>query len=371
MAVTMRPGLRPGVRNKPRSRSALSAAGALTVMLTICAAANAAMPRIGVRGERLYAGARPWRAFGMNWGIGDHSPVNAYFDDPTAQNFATLRTELSVARQMGANSMRIPLQLAQVMATPTRARPSTLIALQQLLALAQSDGIYLDITGDLVWQPTKAPQWYGRMPWHTRWQVQARFWKAVAHTAARSPAVLCYELTSEPVVAQTPGYYYGQIGDWWFVQSIATRPASDADATARAWTTRMAHAVRSQDNRPVTIGMLPLTTGPFAPANVGPYLDMITIHEYPATGQAASAISLIDSYDASHKPVLLGETFQLADDPATQQQFLTASAPHLTGAFEFFNGHTPVGMHPQTIADAMYQNSLNQFLTLRHQLLTS
>jgi hypothetical protein len=35
------------------------------------------------------------------------------------------------------------------------------------------------------------------------------------------PAVLCYELTSEPIVAQTPGYYYGQIGRWWFVPKIA------------------------------------------------------------------------------------------------------------------------------------------------------
>jgi hypothetical protein len=82
------------------------------------AAGMATMPRISVHGDQLYAGSRPWRAWGMNWGMGDHKPVIAYFDDPTAANFAVLSSELGTARAMGANSMRIYLQLGQVMATP-------------------------------------------------------------------------------------------------------------------------------------------------------------------------------------------------------------------------------------------------------------
>jgi hypothetical protein len=129
------------------------------------AAASAAMPRIGVHGDRLYAGSRPWRAWGMNWGIANHAPVFAYFDNPTAANLAVVRAELRTARAMGANSMRIYLQLGQVMPTPTQPRRRTLRVLQRLLALAHGDGIYLDITGDLVWQPSRAPAWYGRLPW--------------------------------------------------------------------------------------------------------------------------------------------------------------------------------------------------------------
>ncbi len=56
-------------------------------MLTICATASAAMPQITVRGDRLYAGARPWRAWGMNWGVGDHEPVIDYFNNPTDEEF--------------------------------------------------------------------------------------------------------------------------------------------------------------------------------------------------------------------------------------------------------------------------------------------
>jgi hypothetical protein len=327
------------------------------------------MPRISVRGDRLYGGDRPWRAWGMNWGVGDHEPVIAYFDDPSTANLSVLRGELASARGMGANSMRIYLQLAQVMATPTRPRARTLTALRRLLALAQSDGIYLDITGDLVWRPSRAPAWYGHLGRRSRWRVQALFWKAVAHAASSSPAVLCYELTSEPIVARTRAYYYGRIGSWWFQQSIATAPPRDADELARSWTRLLASAVRSEDNRPVTIGLLPDTTGPFSPANVGDLLDMLTVHEYPTTGQAAAAISVIRLFAAARKPVLLGETSMLMDDALTQGRFLTAAARSLAGAFEFFDGRDPATVQVHGIYDAVYRAGLEQFSRLRGRLL--
>jgi hypothetical protein len=305
----------------------------------------------------------------MNWGMGDHAPINAYFDHPTAANLAVLKVELRAAHALGANSMRIYLQLGQVMATPTKPRQRTLTALTRLLALAQRDRIYLDITGDLVWQPARAPAWYDQLPVQRRWQVQARFWKAVAHAASTSPAVLCYELTSEPIVSPTPGYYYGQIGNWSFVQSIATAQGGQANALARAWTRLLANAVRSQDDRPVTIGLLPVTTGPFAPANIADLLDLLIVHEYPTTGQTPAALSLIGSFASYHKPLLLGETFMLTDDGPTQNTFLTAAAPHLAGAFEFFDGRNPTNMQIHTMSDAIYQASLQQFQTLRPLLL--
>jgi hypothetical protein len=334
-------------------------------MLMICPVAIAAMPRMTVRGDRLYAGARPWRAWGMNWGVGDHEPVIDYFNNPTTRNFGVLRSELRTARAMGANSMRIYVQLGQVMATPIQPRQRTLTALRRLLALAQTEGIYLDITGDLVWQPSRAPAWYGGLTRQQRWQVQARFWKAVAHAAADSPAVLCYELTSEPIVAPTPGYYYGQMGEWYFVQSIAIAAGTEANRLARAWTRLMARSVHAEDDRPVTIGLLPLTTGPFAPANIADLLDMLVVHDYPTTGQAPQAIALIHRFAAAHKPVLLGETAILSDDAATQQAFLTGAATDLVGAFEFFDGRDPRTIKPKTIYDAVYQVGLEQFMALR------
>src|SRR5437764_2035391 len=75
----------------------------LLVLMVWSTAAYGSMPRMSVRGNRLYAGARPWRAWGMNWGVDHHAPVVAYFDNPTAARLATLRAELRTARRMGAN----------------------------------------------------------------------------------------------------------------------------------------------------------------------------------------------------------------------------------------------------------------------------
>lgn len=100
-----------------------------------------ALPRIRSVGGRLYAGRTQWRAWGFNWGIGDHAPVIAYFDDPTPANLGVLACELHTARSLGANSMRVYLELGQVMENPTTARPSALAALQSLLRLAEREHV--------------------------------------------------------------------------------------------------------------------------------------------------------------------------------------------------------------------------------------
>jgi hypothetical protein len=123
--------------------------------------------------------------------------------------------------------------------------------------------------------------------------------------------------------------------------------------------------VRSQDDRPVTIGLLPVTRGPFSPANVARLLDLLVVHEYPSTGQAAAAVDLIHTYASYRKPVILGETFLLNDDALTQAAFLSGAAPFLAGSFEFFDGRDPRAMQPATLYDAIYQASLQQFIGLR------
>ena len=168
----------------------------------------------------------------------------------------------------------------------------------------------------------------------------------------------------------SPGYYYGPIGDWWFVQSIATAHGGEADAVARSWIDCLRAPSGSQDDRPVSVGLLPVTTGPFAPANIADLLDLLTIHEYPRTGHALSAVSTVDAFAAFHKPVILGESFMLSDDGPTQSAFLRAAAPRLSGAFEFFDGRDPNKMEITTVYDAVYCVSLQQFSNLRHLLLT-
>jgi hypothetical protein len=327
------------------------------------------MARITVRGDQLYAGAAPWRAWGFNWGIGDHVPSLSYFDDPTPAGLAVLTGELRTAHRMGANSMRVYLELGQVMQGPDQVRVRVLAALRRVLAVAESQRVYLDITGDLVWRPDHVPAWYERLGEQARWRVQARFWTAVARAASASPAVLCYELTSEPIISESAGHYQGLLDGWTFVQSIAQRRGRNPRTLARAWTSEVATAVRSQDDRPVTIGMLPVLHDAFVPANVADLLDMLVVHEYPHQGQAAAAIALVRGFAAFHKPVLLGETFMIQDDAATQRAFLLGANRYLVGTMEFFDGRDPAHMTVATMGDAIYQVALEQFIALRPALL--
>lgn len=111
----------------------------------------------------------------------------------------------------------------QVLTSPTQTRSRTLFRLRTLLTAAERERVYLDITGNLAWRPERVPEWYEQLSERSRWQVQANFCRAVAHTAGRSPAVLCYELTSEPVIDEGPDHYLGDLDGWTFVQSIAER----------------------------------------------------------------------------------------------------------------------------------------------------
>jgi len=53
---------------------------------------------------------------------------------------------------------------------------------------------------------------------------------------------------------------------------------------ARAWTELLAAAVRSNDDRPVTIGLLPALDDGFTPACVADLLHMLVVHEYSQQG---------------------------------------------------------------------------------------
>ena len=327
-----------------------------------------AMPRITVRGDRLYAGSVPWRGWGFGWG-GTPFPTLAYFDDPTRARLNALAQQLRTAHRLGANSMRIFIELGQVMAGPRRVRRRTLKALKALLSLAEYERVYLDIAGNLVWRPGAALAWYDALTESERWDVQARFWEAVAGIAATSPAVLCYELTSEPIVAGGPGYYDGWVGGMSFVQSIADGQGRDTVAVARAWTRELATAVRKEDKRPVTIGFLPTVHAAIVPDTVGDLLDVIELHVSPGQTTPANADLIVRNFARLHKPVLIGETGVLFCSGRVERTFLLWANRYVDVFDEWFDGRDPTHMRAQTISDALYRSSLLQFISLRPTLL--
>jgi Cellulase (glycosyl hydrolase family 5) len=323
-----------------------------------------ALPSITARGTDLSANGSRWIGYGANYGIGEITPYSGFDEAQWTHDF-------DVAQDLGFNSLRVYLPLFHYVERNPQGKlqavQTHLADLTTILQMAESRGIYLDLTGNLVWHGAdEAPDWYDAMGYADRWNVQQFFWRQISKTAAPSSAVLMYELTSEPTIGGS-SWYTCPFAGWVFCPNLATNVSgSTAAALAQQWTKKMANAVRVYDKRHIiSIGMLPAKGGPLGPANVGRYLDAITFHEFPITGGADSSISTAQWFASWNKPTILGETFMLRDDADTHQQFLLGIKPYVDSYMTFFDG-----LPLEEQSDPYRRADLDLFVSLREQLLT-
>jgi hypothetical protein len=329
-------------------------------------AAPSALPEVQREGSDLFAAGERFRVWGFNYGIGDRYPILRYFDRPTEGRLQEVVADMREARALGANTLRVYLEIKAFMKGPNQPRRRALAALAALLDEAEHLHIYLDLTGNLVWRAP--PAWYDALPEQLRWAVQARFWRAVARTARSSPAVLVYELTSEPVIADGEHWYCGEMGGYTFIQRIVREVSGrDPSELARRWIRLLTASIRAQDRRHlIGLGLLPLG-GPFGGANISDLLDVMLVHEYPEDGREGEAISLVRDFAAGGKPVILGETAPLLATAATWGSFLSGSRSLVDGYLFFYDGRTPQELGT-TVGDAWYAAALDQFRRLRGSL---
>lgn len=353
------------------ARRVLAGAAILFLAAADCSSAQA-QARVTANGGDLAAGGQPFVAFGFNYAFGGTYPTLRYFDRPTKARLRVVRRDFAEARAMGANTLRVFLEAGQFMDDRRTPRRAALDAYERLLGMAERKGLYLDVSGNLNWRPSKRDGWYDRLSERGRWRTQARFWRAVAQRSRAYDSVLCFELTSEPLVGESRSWYTGRFGGFDFGQFVARAlEGRTPEAVARAWTHRMRTAIRSRDRRHlVTIGLLPHTNGPFGPANVDDLLHVLTVHQYPRRDHADASVELVRQFAASGKPVILGETFQLRGGPVTQEQFLIGARPYLDGFLGFYDGRSPAEVVPTTYQDFLYRSSLEQMLALRPTLVT-
>jgi hypothetical protein len=330
------------------------------------AAAPTKLPDILRQGGDLVAGGERFRAWGFNYGIGDRYPILSYFDRPTASRLDEVVADMGEARSLGANTLRVYLEIKAFMKGPKQPKRHAFAALSTLLDKAEQLGIYLDITGNLVWR--SPPRWYDALPEQARWAVQARFWREVARTGRSSSAVLVYELTSEPVVADGDGWYTGEMGGYTFVQRIIREVGGrDTSRLARRWIRQLTASIRAYDRRHlIGVGLLP-SGGPFGGANVGDLLDVLLLHEYPADGSEAESIARVHDFAASGKPVILGETAPLWATPESWESVLSGSRHVVDGHLYFYDGRMPRELG-SAMPDAWHAGALNQFRQLRRSL---
>jgi hypothetical protein len=324
------------------------------------------MPWVKVAADkRSFALDPSGRAF-VPWGLNyDHDEQGRLLEDYWEAEWAKVETDFRAMRKLGANVVRVHLQFGKFMDAADRPNAAALDRLAKLLTLAESCGLYLDLTGLGCYHKKDVPAWYDKLGEKERWDAQARFWSAVAARCKDSPAIFCYDLMNEPVV---PGGRRKD-GDWLgpdfagkhFVQFVtldqADRPRPDV---ARRWLRHLAAAVRKEDKRHlVTVGLVDwsldrkgLTSG-FVPEKVVDEVDFLCVHIYPEKGKVDEALQTLAGF-AVGKPVVIEEIFPLKCSIKELGQFVEGSRKSAAGWVGFYWGKPPEELRKSKgIADAI------------------
>lgn len=320
----------------------------------------------------LESSGEPFVPWGFNY---DHDDSGRLLEDYWETEWPAVERHFSQMKKLGANVVRIHLQLGKFMVGPDKPNQRALDRLEMLLALAERERLYLDLTGLGCYHKQDVPAWYDALGEKERWDVQAEFWRAVAARCATSPAVFCYDLMNEPVV---PGgkredgqWLGGAFAGKHFVQFITLdqvdRPRPEI---ARAWVKRLSTAIREVDpGRLVTIGLVdwsldrPGLTSGFTPQKIETDLDFLCVHLYPEQGKLEEAIKTLSGFSVG-KPVVIEETFPLKCSLDEFGRFIERSEKHASGWIGFYWGKPPEELRrSREIRDALVLGWLDFFVS--------
>ncbi len=297
----------------------------------------------------LESSGKPFVPWGFNY---DHDDSGRLLEDYWESEWATVETHFAQMKELGANVVRIHLQLGKFMDSPAEPNKKSLQQLVKLLDLAEKQQLYLDLTGLGCYHKQDVPGWYDSLGEKERWDVQAKFWQVVAESCANSPAVFCYDLMNEPVV---PGgkrlegeWLGGAFAGKHFVQFITLdqrdRPRHEI---AQAWLKHLITAVREKDKRHlITVGLVdwslerPGLTSGFVPEKIAADLDFLSVHLYPEADKLDDAIQTLKGFSVG-KPVVIEETFPLKCSIEEFSHFIQRSVKHAGGWIGFYWGKPP------------------------------
>lgn len=251
-------------------------------------------------------------------------------------------------RDLGANAVRVHLQLGAFMDGPREVNRRALDQLSRLVKLAEENGLYLNITGLGCYHKDDVPEWYDGMGERERWAVQARFWEAVAETCAGEPAVFCYDLMNEPVVSEGEEWLPGEgLAGKHYVQRISRDPAGrDSREIADAWAGTLVEAIRRRDSEAlITVGVIPWAhTWPnakpvFYSDEAKENFDFASVHFYPRSGEIDGALAALAVYDVG-MPLVIEEMGPLHCTLEEFAGFVERSRRNADGWFGFYWGKT-------------------------------
>ena len=309
------------------------------------------------------------------WGVNyDHDEPGRLLEDYWHQEWPTIVEDFKEIKALGANTVRIHLQTAKFMQTSTEPNKTSLKQLARLVELAEETKLYLDITGLGCYHKKDVSEWYDAMDETARWDVQARFWEAVAKTCAESPAIFCYDLMNEPILpgadkAETE-WLAGEFGGKHFVQRITLDLAGRTrEQVAKAWVDKLVAAIRKHDNKHmITVGVIPWAhvwpnAKPFFYSEeVGENLDFASVHFYPKKGEVEKALKALAVYDVG-KPLVVEEMFPLSCGIEELDAFIDGSRNIADGWISFYWGKSieEYAQGDLDIAGAIIKNWLEHF----------
>jgi len=286
------------------------------------------------------------------WGFNyDHDGPGRLLEDYWADEWNTVVEDFREMKALGANVVRVHLQTGRFMKSADQPDEANLARLGELVKLAEETGLYLDITGLGCYHKWDVPKWYDELEESARWDVQAEFWKAVAKVCKDSPAVFCYDLMNEPVLAGGEGekaWLAGEpLGGKYFVQRITLDAKGRSNQEiAKAWIERLTSAIRSVDDRHmITVGVIPWAqvfkgAKPlFHDPEVGASLDFVSVHFYPKKDKLDETLEALKVYEVG-KPLVIEEIFPLSASHEETATFIERSRSHVDGWISFYWGRT-------------------------------
>lgn len=364
-------------------RKVISMRIALALILFVCSTAPA-MEWVQIdKGGKAFVLSESGKPF-VPWGL-NYACTTKLLEEYWHSEWPRVEEDFRQMKRLGANVLRIHLQVGQFMEGPDKPNEASLRQLKRLVKLAEEMDLYLDLTGLACYRTEANPKWYDALSEKQRWAVQARFWEAVAEQCAASPAIFCYDLMNEPVVPggrRKPGEWLSgkPLGGFDFVQFITLDQADrPREQIARQWIKTLTTAIRKHDQRHlITVGLLPSTPAwghfsGFVPEKVAPELDFISVHIYPEKDKVAEAIKTFQGFSVG-KPLVIEETFPLSCPASDLKAFLLESKALACGWMGHYSGETQEELEKLrqsgklTIPQALWLDWLNLFRDMRTEM---
>ena len=287
----------------------------------------------------------------MVWGFNyDHDTTGRLLEDYWVREWDRVERDFKEMKYLGANVVRIHLQLSKFMKSAEAVDEDMLAQLGRLLKLSEQLGLYLNITGLGCYHKNDVPEWYDAMNETNRWAVQSFFWEAISKACRSSSAVFCYDLMNEPIL---PGleheneWLHGELDGKYYIQRITLDLAGrNSSEIARIWINKMVDAIRKYDKRHmITVGEISLAysfpgaKSLFHSDKVGKSLDFVSVHFYPKKDDLKFALKSLAAYNLG-KPLVIEEIFPLFCDLKELDSFIEGSRRFTDGWIGFYWGNS-------------------------------